>query len=453
MWVPAHPGVAAADGAWWRAYGDPQLDALVAQANQANQTLAQAQAQYRQAQALLQSARAAYFTTVGLSALGGRSRSITDGVVSLGNAHAWSLQAAWELDLWGAVRRGVEAAGDNAQVSAANLAAARLTVQASVVNNYLQLRLLDQQKEVYARTLEGYRKSLALTAARHRVGVATGSDVALARNTLATAQAQAVAVDLTRRQLEHALAVLVGQAPAAFTLAAQPPEMPLTALLPPTPAGLPAQLLQRRPDIAAAERQVAAANAQIGVARAAWFPNLTLSASGGYQGPNFGPWFLAPGRVWALGAALAGTLFDGGARSAQVQQARASFDAAAAHYRQTVLNGFQEVEDNLAALGDLARQRAAQEEAARAAHQSAEVFLAQYRAGTTPYLSVITAQAQALAADQAVLQLQASQFAASVALIKAIGGGWDASQLASVAHASPLDGDAAASATGGSSGK
>jgi NodT family efflux transporter outer membrane factor (OMF) lipoprotein len=220
--------------------------------------------------------------------------------------------------------------------------------------------------------------------------------------------------------------VLLGQAPAAFTL--EP--APLAAALPPTPVGLPAQVVERRPDIAAAERRVAAANAQIGVAKAAYFPNLTLNASGGYQGPGFGPWFLTPGRVWALGAALAGTLFDGGARGAQVEQARASFDAAAASYRQTVLGGFQEVEDNLAALGDLARELAAQQEAARAAHQSEQVFLAQYRAGTTPFLSVITAQAQALTADRAVLQLQARQFAASVALIKAIGGGWDESRLA-----------------------
>lgn len=447
LWTPASPAMAAADGAWWRAYGDAQLDALVDQANQANQTLAQAEAQYRQARALLQGARAAYYPTAGIGVTGTRSRSISNGTSSLGNAHAWSLQASWEPDLWGGVRRSVEAAGDNAQASAADLAAARLAVQADVVNNYIQLRLDDEQRALYARTIEGYRKALALTQAQHRAGVATGADVALAQNTLASAQADAIDLDLTRRQLEHALAVLLGQAPAAFSL----PERPLQAALPATPPGVPSQLLQRRPDIAAAERRVAAANAQIGVAQAAYFPNLTLSASGGYQGTGFGPWFLMPGRVWALGAALAGTLFDGGARSAQVEQARAALDAASAVYRQTVLGGFQEVEDNLAALGDLARERTAQDEAARAAHVAAQVLLAEYRAGTAPYTSVVTAQASALAADRAVLQLRARQFAASVALIKAIGGGWDADQLpdavkSDAAQAAPPDAAAAASA-------
>ena len=441
IWTLASPAVAAADGTWWQAYGDPRLDALVEQAGQANQTLAQAQAQYRQAQALLQGARAAYYPTVGIDVSGTRARTITGGVSSLGNSHAWSLQASWEPDLWGGVRRGVEAVGDNAQASAADLAAARLTVQAAVVNGYLQLRLDDEQQALYAKTIESYRKALALTQAQHRAGVATGADVALAQNTLASAQAEMIDLDLTRRQLEHALAVLLGRTPGAFSL----PVAPLTAKLPAMPPGLPSQLLERRPDIAAAERRVAAANARIGVARAAYFPNLTLGASGGYQGSGFGPWFLEPGRVWALGVVLAETLFDGGARGAQVEQARAALDEAAASYRQTVLSGFQEVEDNLAALTDLARERVAQDEAARAAHESARVLLAQYREGTVPYTSVVTAQTLALTADRAVLQLRARQFAASVALIKAVGGGWDRSQLADVASASPLPLDAASS--------
>ena len=433
LWQPAAPGQApdasALGGAWWQAYGDAQLDALVEQATQANQTLAQAEAQYRQAQALVQGARASFFPTVGLGASATRGRSISDGVSTLGNSHAWALQASWEPDLWGGVRRSVEAAGDNAAASAADLAAARLAVQAAVVNNYLQLRLADAQQALYADTIAGYRKALALTQAQYRAGVVTRADVALAQNTLAAAQAQAVDVDLTRRQIEHALAVLLGQAPAAFTL----PPAPLLAALPPTPAGLPSELLQRRPDIAGAERRVAAANATIGVARAAWFPNLTLNASGGYQGAGLGPWLATPGRVWALGAALAATLFDGGARSAQVAQARAAFDAAAANYRQTVLAGFQEVEDNLAALGDLAQEQVAQQEAAQAAHVAEQVLLAQYRAGTAAYTAVITAQAQTLAADRALLQVRSRQFAASVALIKAVGGGWHDSQLAAAA--------------------
>ncbi|MDR0479927.1 MAG: efflux transporter outer membrane subunit [Burkholderiaceae bacterium] len=436
MWTTARPAIATTDGLWWRAYGDSQLDALIDQANQANQTLAQAQAQYRQALALLQGARAAYYPQIGIGAAGTRARTIIDGVPALGNSHAWSLQASWEPDLWGGVRRKVEVAGDEAQASAADLAAARLAVQAAVVNSHMQLRLNDEQEALYASTIEGYQKALALTQAQHRAGVVTNADVALAENTLATARAEAVDLDLTRRQLEHALAVLLGKTPGAFSL----PVAPLAATLPTTPPGLPSQLLERRPDIAAAERRVAAANAQIGVAKSAYFPSLTLSASGGYQGNGFGPWFLTPGRVWALGASLAETLFDGGARSAQVRQARAALDEAAASYRQTVLSAFQEVEDNLAALNDLASERLMQEEAARAAHEAARVLMAQYRAGTAPYTAVVTAQALALTADRAVLQSRARQFAASVALIKAVGGGWDVGQLADVAGSasSPL---------------
>jgi NodT family efflux transporter outer membrane factor (OMF) lipoprotein len=440
LWTPANPAVAAADGAWWQAYGDAELDALVEQATQANPSLAQTQARYRQAQALLQGARAAYYPAAGVGASGARSRSIAGGASSLGNAHAWSLQASWEPDLWGGVRRSVEAAGDNVQASAADLAAAQLTVQAAVVNNYIQLRLNDQQRALYSSTIDGYQKALTLTQAQHRAGVATGADVALAQNTLASTQAQAVDLDLTRRQLEHALAVLLGQTPSVFSL----PVAPLQVKLPATPPGVPSQLLERRPDIAAAERRVAAANARIGVAQAAYYPNLTLSASGGYQGGGFGPWFLTPGRVWALGAALAGALFDGGARGAQVEQARAALDEAAAGYRQTVLSGFQEVEDNLAALGDLARERIAQDEAGRAAHESARILLAQYRAGTVPYTAVVTAQALTLTADRTALQLQAREFAASVALIKAIGGGVIAPTLPAAHGALPPEGASAA---------
>ena len=427
LWRPAAASAAIElQGEWWKAYGDAPLNALVAQAAAANPTLAQAEAQYRQAQALLQGAQAAYYPAAGIGASINRGRSISNGVSSLGNSHAWSLQASWEPDLWGGVRRGVEAASSSAQASAADLAAAQLAVQAAVVNNYLQLRLLDQQKDLYASTLAGYEKALALAQAQQRAGVATRADVALAQNTLASARAQAVDLDLVRRQTEHALAVLLGQAPAAFSL----PPAALIAALPATPAGLPSQLLERRPDIAAAERRVAAANANIGVAQSAYFPNLTLGASGGHQGAGFGPWFAAPGRVWALGAALAGVLFDGGARGAQVAQAEAGFDAAAAAYRQTVLDAMQEVEDNLDALGELAEERAAQDEAARAAHESLQVLLAQYRAGTAPYTAVISAQSLALTADRAALQVQGRQFAASVALIKALGGGWGAGRLA-----------------------
>ncbi len=425
LWKPAAPAFPDSASAWWEAYGDAQLDALVEAANRANQSVQQAEAQYRAAQALVEGARAGFFPTVGVGASVNRGRSLANGVGSTGDSHAWSLQASWEPDLWGGVRRRNEAAEASAQASAADLAAARLAVQAAVVNNYIQLRLADQQKDLFVRTTAGYEKALALTEAQYRAGVVTRADVALARNALAAARAQAVDVDLTRRQIEHALAVLVGKTPAAFALAMAP----LATSLPQTPTGLPSTLLERRPDIASAERRVAAANAEIGVAIAAWYPNLTLGANGGYQGAGLGPWLLTPERVWALGASLAATLFDGGARSAQLAQARANLDAAAAAYRQSVLGGFQEVEDNLAALGDLEREGVQQEEAARAAHESEQVLLAQYRAGTTAYTSVITAQAAALVADRALLQVESRRYAASVALIKALGGGWSAARL------------------------
>ena len=421
-WRPAQPGIADAHTPWRMLFGDRQLDALVAQANLANQSLQQAEANYRQAQALVQAASAAYYPTIGIGAQAGRARSLSSGSYGENTSHGWSLQAAWKPDLWGGVRRSVEAAHASEQASEADLAAARLAVQAAVVNDYIQLRLTDVQKELYARTLEGYRKSLSLTEAQHRAGVVTGSDVALAQNTLAAAEAQATDVELSRRQLEHALAVLVGRAPADFSLA----PASLAAALPAVPAGLPSQLLERRPDIAGAERRAAAANAQIGVARAAWFPNLTLSASGGNTATGLGPWLSAPTRVWSLGLALAGVLFDGGLRQAHTEQARAAFDAAAAAYRQTVLAAMQEVEDNLAALHELGLERAAQERAVKAAEDSVRILMAQYRGGTTNYLSVITAQALALTAERTALQLQSREFAANVALVKALGGGWPA---------------------------
>lgn len=435
-WRPATPAVPDAQTPWWSQFGDPQLDALVAQALAANQTLQQADAAYRQAQAVVQGASAAFYPTVGLAASGGRGRSKSNGQSVLGDTHAWSLQAAWEPDLWGRVRRTVEAGSDSAQASAADLAAARLSIQAAVVNDYIQLRIDDRQKALYARTLEGYRKSLQLTQAQYRAGTVMRSDVALAESTLASAEAQAIDIDLTRRQLEHALAVLLGKTPAEFGLPPLAADAPLALNLPVAPPGLPSQLLERRPDIAGAERRAAAANAQIGVATAAYYPDFTLSASGGFAGAGLTAWARTPDKVWSLGFALAQTIFDAGARSAKVDQARAAFDAAAASYRQTVLAGFQDVEDNLAALHQLADEQQAQDRAVAAANDSVRVLLSQYRAGTTNYTAVITAQALALTAERTALQLQGRCYAASVALVKALGGGWDAAQLPAMARAS-----------------
>ena len=422
-WQPAVPGTIRPDEAWWSLFGDPMLDSLMSDALAANPGIAVAEAQFRQAQAAVAQARAGFFPTLGLSVSANRARTLSStGLPMQATSHASGLSAAWEPDLWGRVRRQVEAGEADAAASAADLAAARLAIQAEVASDYLQLRVTDQQRALYARTVAAYERSLALTQSQFKAGVATNSDVALATATLRQAQAAGRDLDLTRAQFEHAIAILIGRTPSELSIAVI--DGPLPARLPAIPVGVPSELLQRRPDIAAAERLAAAANAQIGVAQAAWYPGITLGASGGYDGLGLGPLFATPGRVWALGASLAATLFDGGLRRAQGEAARAAFDAAAGTYRQTVLGGFQEVEDNLAALRVLADELQTQEQAVSAARQSLQVLTSQYRAGTTNYLSIVTAQALVLTNERTAVQLTGRQFVASVALIKAIGGGW-----------------------------
>ena len=421
-WREARPAIADSHTPWWQAYGDPQLDDLMKRALAANQTLKGAEAQLRQSQALAQSAASAWWPTLGVTGQASRQRASGLTGAQLYDTRSGALQASWEPDFWGRVRASTDAADATALASAADLAAARLTVQASVVNLFAQIRVNDALIDALKRTIEGYEKSLKIAQSQLRAGVATPADVALAQSTLSSAQAQLVDVQLARKQSEHALAVLLGQAPADFQLAAAP----LTLNLPVMPPQLPSQLLERRPDIAAAELRVQAANAQIGVARAAWFPHLDFNASGG--GTALGLWTSAPQRVWALGAALTGTLFDGGQRKAQNAQAEAAFDQQVASYRQTVLGSFQEVEDNLAALRELATERGLQEQALAAARESERVLLKQYQAGTTTYVSVINAQALSLNAERTLVQLRGREFAASVALTKALGGGYTSSQ-------------------------
>jgi len=425
-WKVAAPSQVDASQSWWQAYGDDTLNQLVTQANQANQTLVQAAAQYRQASALVGAAAAAGQPTLGVSSTTSHVRSNASGGIYEGYTHSALLQTAWEPDVWGRVSRSTEAAQASADASGADLAAARLSVQALVVNDYLQLRLADAALATYQATLQAYEKALQLTQSQHRAGVATQADVALAESTLQAARAQATDVQLTRKQLEHALAVLLGQTPAEFSVAALPVGQRQLPSLPGIPSVVPSALLERRPDIAGAERRVAAANANIGVAAAAWYPALNLTGSAGSSGAGVGNWLAAPYRIWAVGAQLAATLYDGGLRTAQDKQARAAFDVAAAAYRQTVLAGFQEVEDNLAALDELARERVQQEAALTAARTAERIVIRQYRAGTAPYATVITAQALALNSERAVLQLQGRQLTASVTLIKALGGGWTA---------------------------
>ncbi|ARP83442.1 RND transporter [Bordetella genomosp. 8] len=428
-WKTAQPGQIDATRNWWEIYGDSTLNDLETQATAANQTIAQAAAQYRQARALVQQARAAFWPQLGAGVSADRARSIGNGGSKLGNTYTASLDAAWEPDLWGAVRRSVEASDASAQSSQAQLAAARLSVQATLAQDYLQLRVTDELKALFARTIAAFERSLKLTQSQYNAGVALRSDVALAEAQLRTAQASAIDLDTQRNQLEHAIAILTGRAPADFSLPAAPESW--QARVPDIPTGLPSELLERRPDIASAERLAASANAQIGVAQSAFYPDVTLSAAIGFSSGSAGlaQWFNTPGRIWSLGAALAETIFDGGLRSARVDEARAGFDAAAAQYKQTVLGGFQEVEDNLSNLRVLADESVAQDQAVTASRLSERLALAQYRAGTTTYLTVVTAQALTLSNERTAADLLGRRLLASVALIKATGGGWNAAQL------------------------
>lgn len=428
-WKAAEPRAIDSNLRWWEAYGDATLSALIDQANAANQTIEQAQAQYRQARAAADAARAGFWPTVGVNASAQRARAKSNGAVAVSNGYAAALDVSWEPDLWGAVRRQVEASDASTQASEASLAAARLSIQAALAQDYLQLRAVDREKDLYARTLDAYARTLKLTQSQYDAGVALRSDVAQAEAQLKTAQAQSIDLEATRAQLEHAIAMLMGKAPAQFDLPALPADQPWKFNVPPVPTGLPSDLLERRPDIAAAERNVASANAGIGVARAAYFPSLVLSASGGFGAASFAQWFNAPGRVWSLGALLAETLFDGGLRKARDAQAVAVFDASAAQYKQTVLGAFQEVEDNLSTLRVLDSEAHVQDDAVAASRLSEQLALAQYRAGTTTFLTVAVAQALTLSNERAAVQLRGRQLVASVALVKAVGGGWSAESI------------------------
>ena len=443
-WTIATPMAAGSGAPWWTVYGDATLDTLMADAERANPTLRQAEAQYREAAAVADAARAGLFPTLGVQA--GASRARTDATgTRTGNSFTLGASGNWEPDLWGSVRRQIESGNESAQASADDLAAAHLSIQTTLAQDYVQLRITDVQRDLYADTVQAYTTALKLTQAQHGAGVALLSDVALAQSQLATAQAAGVDLDATRAGLEHAIAILTGRAPAQFALPPLPHDQPFTMPAPTIPAGVPSQLLQHRPDIAGAERRAAAANANIGVARAAYFPQLTLSGSGGFGAAMLGNLFDTPGRVWSLGAALAQTLFDGGLRKAHDAQAVAAYDVTVAQYKETVLTGFQQVEDDLATLRLLDQESGLQAQAVQAARLAERLALVQYRAGTATYLTVITAQQQSLANQRAAVQLRGRQIAASVNLITATGGGWDAADPA-VLPGAPAS---AASAVGG----
>ncbi len=431
QWQPANPRDHLGRGNWWAAFGDPQLDALLAQVSISNQTLIAAEAQFRQSVGLADAARAAWFPTLtfGLSETRSKPSGTTGPVTGISTSKRTIYSApfnfSWEADLWGRIRRSVEASQSSAQASAADVENARLSLQAQLAQDYFLLRALDSQKRLLTRTAAAYAKSLELTNNRYKQGVIARVDVSQAEVQLKTAQAQVLDLGVQRAQLEHAIAVLLGRPPAGFSIApeehhAKPPVLP--------PA-IPAELLERRPDIAAAERRVAAANAQIGVAEAAWFPTATLSAAYGFQTATATQWFSLPSRFWSVGPALALTLLDGGRRHAVSDQAMAAYDASVANYRQAVLTGFQEVEDNLAALRILEEAAGVQAEAAAAAQKTLEYSLNQYKAGITTYLQVVTAQATSLAAERATADILARRMTASVQLVKALGGGWAVSAL------------------------
>lgn len=422
-WKHAEPAALDTQGSWWLAYGDAHLSELVEEAGRSNDTIRISEARYRQALALAAASRSNLFPFLDLT--GGVKRGTGNGSGGAGNVatnRRIGLEAGWEADVWGRVRNQAESSRLAAEAGAADLAAARLAVQATVAQLYFQVRVLDAQQRLLDSTAQAYERSLQLTQQRLRFGVATPADVAQAQAQLKSTQAQAVDNRVQRSQLEHALAVLLGREPASFALA---PAARVAVKVPVVPAGVPSTLLERRPDVAAAERRVASANASIGASQAAYFPDLTLSATGGFQGTEGAHWLTVPHRVWALGPALAVTLFDGGARRAQTDNAIAAYDATVAGYRQTVLDSVQEVEDALALLAGLEQESELLDAAVQASRESERQMLARYQAGTTDYLSVVTVQATALAAERSALAAQGRRLAASVSLVKALGGGWN----------------------------
>ena len=452
-WKIANPRDGLARGSWWEIFGDPQLNALEARVGISNQNLAVAEAQYRNARALVREARAAYFPTVTLGVGFTRSRqSSTFGVGSSGGSSTGTstsgtsssvgssssravsdfqmgLDFSWELDVWGRIRRTVESNQASAQASAGDLEAARLSFQAELAQDYFQLRTVDAQKQLLDETVSAFEKFLRLTQDRFASGVASQADVVQAETQLKTTQAQAIDVGVERAQLEHAIAILMGQAPSSFALL----PTPLTATPPAIPVGVPSELLERRPDIAAAERRVAAANAQIGVAVASFYPAITLNASSGFESSSLAKWFTAASHFWSVGPGISQTVFDGGLRRAQTDAARAAYDATVATYRQTVLAAFQGVEDNLAALRILEAENAVQDQAVKAARKSVDLTTNQYKAGTVSYLNVITVQTIALTDEITAIQIAGRRMAAAVLLVQALGGGWTAADLPSPA--------------------
>lgn len=428
-WKQAQPRDNSLSGKWWEIFNDARLNVLEEQVAIANQSIIQAQAQYAQAQHLVQAAQSSFLPILNISGTTSRFQAATGqnvAVSGIRNLFGTATSVAWEPDLWGKVARQVEENTSNAQASAATLQALQLSLQSTLAQNYFQIKILDTQKTLFDKTVQSYEKTFEIVNNRYNAGIVAKSDLMQAQMQLESARASAINLGITRAKLEHAIAVLIGKTPAELSLTSSP----LEVKLPQIPIVLPSELLERRPDISAAERKMAAANAKIGVAKAAYFPTLNLSANNGFQGTDISTLFTMARRYWALGpAGLAMTVFDGGVKNAQYKQAIDGFDASVAAYRQTVLTSFQEVEDNLAALRILENQIITQQKAVDSANKTLELITNQYQAGTVSYLNVMTAQTAMLSNQQTIVSLQGEQFLATVLLIKALGGGWNETLL------------------------
>jgi NodT family efflux transporter outer membrane factor (OMF) lipoprotein len=430
-WKRAQPSDDKIRSKWWEPYNDPQLNTLEERVIVSNQNLKAALAQYTQALATVKQFRANYYPNLSITPSYSRTSVSANrpfGVPTKGNPYTdlvVSGSATWEPDLWGNIRRTVQQARANAQASAADLANVQLSLQSELAMDYFELRGLDTQKQLLDDTIQQYRRFLQLTESRFRGGVATDADVAQAQTQLDQTIAQDIDVGVARAQFEHAIATLSGQPASSFSIA----PAPLTLALPTFPVGVPSEMLERRPDVAGAERRAAAANEQIGIAIAAYYPQVSLGGSGGFESSRPGNLFQGPSALWSLGGSATELLFDAGRRHAITVEARAAYDAQVANYRQTVLQSFQDVEDQLAALNILNQEAAVQQRTVADAERSLQITTNQYKGGVTIYLQVITAQAIELSNRRTAADITTRQFAASVQLVKALGGGWDNTQL------------------------
>jgi len=432
-WKAAQPEDQATRGKWWEIFGDQQLNALEDELTSSNQDLKVDEARLRQARAMIRFNRSYLAPTISASPSVVNERlsanqpyfpasRANDGT---GN-YTLPIDLSYEVDLWGRVRRTINASREETQATAADVATARLSLHAELAIDYFELRSADAQKQLLDDTVKAYTDALQLTENRFEGGAAPKSDVAQAQTQLDTARVQDTDITVTRAEYEHAIATLIGKPPAEFTV---PPSTQVKLNLPVIPVGLPSQLLERRPDVAAGERRMAEANEQIGIARAAYFPTLTIGATGGFEGTTVTNWLNWPSRLWAIGPQLSETLFDAGRRRATSEAAQANYDGTVAAYRQTALNAFQEVEDNLAALRILEKEADQQHQATASAQESLQLFKNRYEGGVDNYLQVITAQTIALADERNDIDIQRRRMDASVLLVKAVGGGWDTTQL------------------------